>query len=128
MTERRLNIRILTLLFICLMAGMTHAIASDNNEATPKNIAKRPLRGDVNGDGGRNVTDVSLIVQFILHPEAIDYKLFDPEMADLNFDGSVTVSDVTILVNVIMGASFEDPDNPDIPIGNPEGDDPANGV
>ncbi|MBO4814015.1 MAG: CotH kinase family protein [Muribaculaceae bacterium] len=54
--------------------------------------------GDVNGDGGVNVTDVTTLVNMILHVVPVDLG-----MGDLNGDGKVNVSDVTTLINVILG-------------------------
>ena len=59
-----------------------------------------PLKGDVNGDGKINVSDVTALVNMILGtiPK-------DPDRGDINGDGNVNVSDVTALVNIILGSS-----------------------
>ena len=56
------------------------------------------LKGDVNGDGKVNVTDVTALVNMIL---GVIPK--DEVGADVNGDGKVNVSDVTALVNIILG-------------------------
>ena len=62
--------------------------------------AEITLKGDVNGDGKVNVSDVTALVNMILGtiPK-------DPARGDINGDGNVNVSDVTALVNIILGQS-----------------------
>ena len=84
-----------------------------------------PKRGDVNGDGRRNVSDIMLIVNYILGQANED---FNTVLADLNNDGNVNVSDIMILVNIILGMPYDDPDNPSLPTDDPQGGDPGGGV
>ena len=58
------------------------------------------LKGDVNGDGKVNVSDVSALINMILGVTAMDQT-----RADVNGDGRVNVSDVTALINIILGIS-----------------------
>lgn len=58
----------------------------------------KQARGDVNGDGSVNVTDVTALVNMIL---GVISK--DMERADINGDGKINVTDVTSLVNIILG-------------------------
>ncbi|MDO4510988.1 MAG: phosphodiester glycosidase family protein [Bacteroidales bacterium] len=62
----------------------------------PKQAA--PVKGDVNGDGEVNVSDVTALINRILgtasYPDAV---------CDINADGQVNVSDVTALINMILG-------------------------
>jgi hypothetical protein len=60
--------------------------------------ATRPERGDVNGDGNINVTDVTTLVNMILGVVPTDMVT-----ADVNGDGKINVSDVTALINIILG-------------------------
>lgn len=55
-------------------------------------------RGDVNGDGRINVSDVSELINMILGLTPVNQ-----ELADINDDGRVNVSDVTALINIILG-------------------------
>ena len=57
-----------------------------------------PLKGDVNGDGKVNVSDVTTLVNMILGTIPKDLA-----RGDINGDGNVNVSDVTALVNIILG-------------------------
>ena len=63
-------------------------------------ITTTNLKGDVNGDGKVNVTDVTTLVNMIL---GVIPK--NESRADINGDGKVNVSDVTALVNIILGTS-----------------------
>ena len=56
------------------------------------------IRGDVNGDGKVNVSDVSALINMILGVTAMDQA-----RADVNGDGRVNVSDVAALINIILG-------------------------
>ena len=56
------------------------------------------VKGDVNGDGKVNVSDVTTLVNMIL---GVIPK--DADRADINGDGKVNVSDVTALINIILG-------------------------
>lgn len=55
--------------------------------------------GDVNGDGDITVTDVGMMISYILggSPEG-----FNPSAADVNNDGQVTVTDVGALITMIL--------------------------
>ena len=57
------------------------------------------LRGDVNGDGTVTITDVSLMVAYILGQQSDDFIAAN---ADVNGDGSITVTDVMETVRIIL--------------------------
>ncbi|MBR1491235.1 MAG: C10 family peptidase [Bacteroidaceae bacterium] len=63
-------------------------------------ISKITIPGDVNGDGGVNVFDVTATVNYILGSRN---ECFDEDAADANDDGTVNVFDVTKMVNIILG-------------------------
>ena len=58
------------------------------------------LLGDVNGDGLINVTDVVLIIDYILGRNPGN---FNGAVADVNNDGSINVTDVVLVIDVILG-------------------------
>ena len=58
------------------------------------------LKGDVDGNGAVNVSDVTALVNMIL---GVVPK--DEERADVDGNGAVNVSDVTALVNIILGVT-----------------------
>ena len=63
-------------------------------------LPKAAQRGDVNGDGRMNVSDVTMLINMILGITPVDAA-----RADLNGDTKVNVSDVTSLINIILGVS-----------------------
>ncbi len=62
-------------------------------------VGTQGLLGDVNGDGFVNITDVVLLVDYILGRENPSFIIGN---ADINSDDAVNISDVTLLVNIIM--------------------------
>ena len=58
----------------------------------------KALKGDVNGDGEVNVSDVTTLINMILGVLPVDQF-----RGDINDDTGVNVSDVTALINIILG-------------------------
>lgn len=58
--------------------------------------------GDVNNDRSIDVTDVTLLVNYILGNVSSSFII---DNADVNKDGEITVADVTSLVNIILNGS-----------------------
>ncbi len=54
------------------------------------------VKGDVNGDGSVNITDVNLIISMILAGNGTS-------QGDLNGDGTVNISDVNTVIGIILG-------------------------
>ena len=61
------------------------------------------LVGDVNGDGGVTIADVTALVNIILGKDNVEPYQYNHDAADVNGDKSVTIADVTALVNIILG-------------------------
>ena len=59
--------------------------------------------GDVNGDETINVTDVTLLVDYILGKEPDESFIF--KNADITRDGNISVTDVTALTDIILGGN-----------------------
>lgn len=75
-----------------------------DDETEPKDgdtTADESRKGDVNGDGKVNVTDVSRIAAYVKSVKKLD----DDEMkcADINGDGKVNVSDISLLAAYVKG-------------------------
>ena len=62
-------------------------------------LSTSTLKGDVNGDGDVNITDVALMVNHILGTTS---SSFNETVADLNNDEDVNVTDVVMLVDIIL--------------------------
>jgi hypothetical protein len=56
--------------------------------------------GDLNGDGEINITDVTLLINYLLSGVAEDQAV---DAADVNGDGSVNISDVVYLISLVVG-------------------------
>ena len=59
--------------------------------------------GDVNGDGDVNISDVIVLVNYILSQEATGVIL---GAADCNGDSEVNISDVTLLINYVLNGRW----------------------
>ena len=68
--------------------------------------AQSTLMGDVNGDGAVTITDVSMMVAYILGQQSDD---FIEANADANGDGIITVTDVAETVNIILEGNSNTP-------------------
>ncbi len=67
---------------------------------TDKNAA---LRGDVNGDGSVNISDVTALIDYLLTGNASGISLSG---ADCNQDGSINISDVAALIDRLLIGSW----------------------
>ena len=58
-------------------------------------------RGDANNDGVANITDVTTLINYLLHDgEGTSY--YSVSYADMDRDGKITISDVTSLINYLL--------------------------
>ena len=62
-------------------------------------------RGDVNGDGLVNITDVTLLIGYLLNENA---EGIDLDAADCNYDGTRNISDVTLLIAYVLNGTWPD--------------------
>lgn len=96
------------LLFICVLCCCTLASANDSNSRN--NDSGRYL-GDCNNDGNVDVTDVTMMVNFILNgsPTTTSSYAYDFTAYNTNKDTTeeIDVSDVTALVNLILNGTLE---------------------
>ena len=68
-------------------------------KGAPYKLPTTNVKGDVNGDGSINITDVTLMVAHILGQQSND---FIADNADVNNDGDITITDVTETVSYIL--------------------------
>ena len=59
------------------------------------------MRGDVNGDGSVNISDVTALIDLLLGGGTINNPA-----ADCNGDSNVTISDVTALIDYLLGGTW----------------------
>ena len=57
--------------------------------------------GDVNEDGYTNVTDVSVLINYLISGNSTD---INTDNADMNQDGELNVTDVTLLINMLINS------------------------
>ena len=98
------------ILFLCgtinVWAQSANNIPADIDAADATIIEKGNIKGnshlgDVNGDGTISVSDVSMLVRYILGEDE-EIENFKIENADINGDGNISVSDVMALVDIIL--------------------------
>jgi hypothetical protein len=81
-------------------------IRSISNNSRYKGLTIRPvgnrstIQGDLNHDGFVNITDVVLLVGYIL---GTDEGIVIESEADINGDTMVNITDVVALTNIILG-------------------------
>lgn len=61
------------------------------------------LRGDVDGDGSVNISDVTTLIDYLLSGNASGVNL---EGADCDQDGSINISDVTALIDYLLSSTW----------------------
>ena len=61
------------------------------------------LRGDVNGDGSVNISDVTELINFLLTDDASGINV---NAADCDQNGNINISDVTALINYLLTDSW----------------------
>ena len=79
-------------------------VLGEDGEPTSETVRIEPgpalLKGDINGDGIVNVTDVTALINTILGTAS-----YSQDVCDINGDDVMNVTDVTALINLILGES-----------------------
>ena len=70
--------------------------------------AQQAFIGDVNGDGHRNISDVTVLISAVLYE---DFSGLNVANADMNGDGVVNISDVTMMIGCLLNENW--PDEPE---------------
>ena len=94
---------------LTLLASITTAMAKTVYGAQHK-LSTITLMGDVNGDGTITITDVTLMMAYILEKQDNNFIIAN---ADINEDGDITIADVSDVIDIILGAHEENADNAD---------------
>ena len=73
----------------------------DGGTSNPGYFTEKPafIRGDVNGDGSVNISDVTALIDILMR------GVTAPPTADVNQDNSLNISDVTALIDIILSGS-----------------------
>ena len=62
------------------------------------------ILGDVNMDGDVNITDVTVLIDYLLSGDATG---INPTAANVNEDQEVDITDVTILIDLLLSSNAE---------------------
>ena len=73
----------------------------DGGPSNPGYFTKKPDRGDVNGDGSVNISDVTVLIDLLLGGGTISNPA-----ADCNQEGSVNIADVTALIDYLLSGNW----------------------
>ena len=85
---------------VYLVFNVTFDNNATSNSYTISNIELSGQKGDVNLDGKVDISDVVLMVNYILGDNSLTNV---PKYGDMNDDKTINISDVVALVNVILG-------------------------
>ncbi len=77
-------------------AGMEIPLGDETCTVTVPAVGKK---GDVNGDGNVNISDVTALINYLMSGDAFSIQLGN---ADIYSDGEINISDVTTLVNKLL--------------------------
>ena len=84
--------------------------------------AQQNLSGDVNGDGQRNISDVTAVISAVLNE---DFSGLNVANADMTGDGMVNISDVTMMIGCLLNENWPDEPSQDegdwVDLGLPSG-------
>ncbi len=83
------------------ISGGIPSSITDLVESLIENIPEQVQLGDVTLDNNVNVSDVVVLVNFILEIDAYNDLQF--QASDMNEDGNLNVQDIVLLVNLILG-------------------------
>ena len=96
---KKLLTLIITALLLIPTASTAQTTKNRQSKGTQSKLSTSTQRGDVNGDGDTNITDVALTVNHILGNSS---DTFNEAAADLNGDREVNITDVVTLVDIIL--------------------------
>ena len=71
---------------------------------TYEDAAPAYLRGDVNGDGDVNITDVTVLIDYILNNNPVS---FNEQNADTYPDNVINIADVTTLIDFLLYRTWD---------------------
>ena len=81
----------------------TFVMPASKVKVTATFVLMPELRGDVNGDGSVNISDVTALINYLLNGNASEINLSG---ADANQDSSVNISDATTIINYVLNGTW----------------------
>lgn len=106
------------LLLFLFVLSFCHPLMADATAVPLHSTEEAQIKGDANGDGLVNISDVSFVINILLGKADSEYTL---EAVDVNSDGFINISDVMAIIHILLG--YDDTPNDDDP---PIEDDDAN--
>ena len=80
------------------IAGVEIPFVNENCTVTVPSVGKK---GDVNGDGNVNISDVSALIDYLLNGNG-NASGIQLDNADVDSDGNINISDVTTLIDRLL--------------------------
>ena len=77
-------------------------------------MAQSSIKGDVNGDGTVNITDLNAVINMIIDDSAT-------MIADVNCDGTVNIADINAIISIIIDGPAEEEEDEYVDLGLPSG-------
>ena len=81
----------------------TFVMPASKVKVTATFVLMPELRGDVNGDGSVNISDVTALINYLLNGNASEINLSG---ADANQDSRVNISDATTIINYVLNGTW----------------------
>ena len=81
----------------------TFVMPASKVKVTATFVLMPEIRGDVNGDGSVNISDVTALIDYLLSGNASGINL---SAADTNQDTNVSIADVTALIDYLLSGTW----------------------
>lgn len=76
---------------------------SFGNETCSVTMPAVGIKGDVDGDGDINISDVTALIDYLLSGDDSDIQL---DNADIDSDGAISISDATVLIDFLLASEY----------------------
>ena len=103
--NRLIHFKLTAALIACLMALHVSAYALADCNITGANSPKETIRGDVDGDGQVNISDVTALIDYLLGSGSVS-----TDAADVNLDEQINIGDVTTIIDYLLSGLWPEPE------------------